>query len=254
MATAPAVDVRLAAGGDLRRAGPHGRGRRRLVDYGLNGDIAHVALLDAIGHGLEAAVMATVAVAAMRNARRRALELSEVAEPSRRHRQPLRPGEVRDRHHRRARHHERPLAVDDLRAPSGAARTRRSRPARARRGDRTAAGPRPAGGGAPIAEVQLEPGDRILLYTDGVVEARDHRGEFFTPERLAEFVDREESRDQPIAETLRQLNLAILAHQEGLLQDDATTVMVEWLGPQDEASTPPTSTQGPIELEVRRSR
>jgi hypothetical protein len=27
---------------------------------------------------------------------------------------------------------------------------------------------------------------------------------------------------------MRRLNLAILAHQEGVLQDDATTLMVEW--------------------------
>ena len=29
-------------------------------------------------------------------------------------------------------------------------------------------------------------------------------------------------------EALRRLNLAILSRQEGMLQDDATTLMVEW--------------------------
>ena len=35
------------------------------------------------------------------------------------------------------------------------------------------------GGEPQIAEERLEPGDRILLYTDGVVEARNASGTFF---------------------------------------------------------------------------
>ena len=31
-----------------------------------------------------------------------------------------------------------------------------------------------------------------------------------------------------MAETLRRLNLAVLRHQDGQLQDDATTVILEW--------------------------
>jgi len=30
----------------------------------------------------------------------------------------------------------------------------------------------------------LQPGDRLALYTDGILEARDARGEFFDEERL----------------------------------------------------------------------
>ena len=47
-------------------------------DYALNGDILHVAMIDAMGHGLDAATMATVAVGAYRHARRADIGLSEV--------------------------------------------------------------------------------------------------------------------------------------------------------------------------------
>src|SRR3954471_740121 len=49
-------------------------------DYALNGDTAHVAIFDAIGHGLEATLMATVAVSTLRNARRHGMDLQETVE------------------------------------------------------------------------------------------------------------------------------------------------------------------------------
>jgi hypothetical protein len=39
-------------------------------DYALNGDAPHVAMVDAMGHGLDAAAMATVVIGAYRHARR----------------------------------------------------------------------------------------------------------------------------------------------------------------------------------------
>ncbi|RPF35202.1 stage II sporulation protein E [Streptomyces sp. TLI_185] len=47
-------------------------------DYALNEDILHVAMVDAMGHGLDAATMATVAVGAYRHARRADIGLSEI--------------------------------------------------------------------------------------------------------------------------------------------------------------------------------
>lgn len=79
-----------------------------------------------------------------------------------------------------------------------------------------------------VASVQLEPGDRIVLYTDGVVEARRPTGDDFGVERLADFLVRAESSDEPPAETMRRLAKAVLAHQENELQDDATLLMVHW--------------------------
>ena len=77
----------------------------------------------------------------------------------------------------------------------------------------------------------LQPGDQILLYTDGVVEARGGRdGGLFSLERLADFILREVGADLPAAEALRRLNRAILDYQGGLLQDDATTLLMRWGG------------------------
>ena len=47
-------------------------------DYALNGDLLHIAIIDAMGHGLDAASMATVAVAAYRHARRGDVDLPDL--------------------------------------------------------------------------------------------------------------------------------------------------------------------------------
>jgi serine phosphatase RsbU (regulator of sigma subunit) len=47
-------------------------------DYALNDDVLHVAVIDAMGHGLNAAVLATVAIGAYRHARRADVGLAEL--------------------------------------------------------------------------------------------------------------------------------------------------------------------------------
>ena len=87
----------------------------------------------------------------------------------------------------------------------------------------------PAGpAGRAAAGVQLRPGDRVLLYTDGIVEARSPAGEFFGEDRLADFVVRAETAGDPPPETLRRPMRSVMEHQSGRLQDDATIVLVEW--------------------------
>ena len=91
--------------------------------------------------------------------------------------------------------------------------------------------------GAPeVGHERLQPGDRLVLFTDGVTEARDADGAFFGEDRLADFITREAADDRPVAETLRRLNLAVLRHQHGRLQDDATTVILEWRVPEPEVA------------------
>jgi hypothetical protein len=75
---------------------------------------------------------------------------------------------------------------------------------------------------------KLEPGDRVLLYTDGVTEGRAADGVPFGTERLSDFIIRHSSAGLPLSETMRRLNRAILDYQHGRLRDDATAILVEW--------------------------
>jgi serine phosphatase RsbU (regulator of sigma subunit) len=75
---------------------------------------------------------------------------------------------------------------------------------------------------------QLEPGDRLLLYSDGVTEARDSSGRFFGEERLIELTEHAAAAELSAPETLRRLGAAVVEHQSGQLQDDATLLMVDW--------------------------
>lgn len=79
-----------------------------------------------------------------------------------------------------------------------------------------------------VARQQLEPDDRLLFYSDGIPEARDPHGHFFGEERLIDFAEQAAAADLSAPETLRRLNAAVLTHQNGQLQDDATLMLVEW--------------------------
>ncbi|GAB3136639.1 PP2C family protein-serine/threonine phosphatase [Microbispora hainanensis] len=81
---------------------------------------------------------------------------------------------------------------------------------------------------AVLARRRLEPGDRLLFYTDGIVEAQTPDGERFGLERFADFVIRREFDGVSAPESLRRLIQSILVYQRGRLQDDATVLLVEW--------------------------
>ena len=77
---------------------------------------------------------------------------------------------------------------------------------------------------------RLEPGDQVLLYTDGVTEARSPDGEFFGEQRLADLLSRNLAARLPMPETMRRVVRALLEHQQGQLTDDATLLLIEWRG------------------------
>jgi len=210
-------------------------------DYAANGDVAQVAIIDAMGHGLEAALLAAVTISTLRNARRSGADLkSTVATIDSILAAQFGPDKFVTG------------IFGELDTANGWWRwtTCGHPPALLVRGGRVVRtldsiiGP-PLGLGLlepdpPMGSERLEPGDRLLLYSDGVIEARDADGNFFGMQRLVDFITREAAAELPAAETLRRLNRAILNHQQDALQDDATTVLVEWLTDQAQRSVPST--------------
>ncbi|WP_369251788.1 PP2C family protein-serine/threonine phosphatase [Geodermatophilus amargosae] len=196
-------------------------------DYAVNGALVDLVVLDAVGHGLPAVLLASAAVGAYRHARRDGLDLPDVAAAV----DAVIAGQFPDSRFATAvlarldldsgvLHwvncgHPEPLLVREgvlIRPPA-------CRPARPL--GLQAAGP-------DLCRVQLRPGDRVLLYTDGIAEARSPEGEFFGEERLADLVVRAELAGDPPPETMRRLMGSVMEHQAGQLQDDASIVMVEW--------------------------
>jgi serine/threonine protein phosphatase PrpC len=81
-----------------------------------------------------------------------------------------------------------------------------------------------------VASEQLEPGDSVLFYTDGVTEAHVPGGEEFGTERLADLAGRHASDQLEPAEFVRHLVRAVLDYKPDRLDDDATLVLVRWNG------------------------
>jgi serine phosphatase RsbU (regulator of sigma subunit) len=72
-------------------------------------------------------------------------------------------------------------------------------------------------------EAILEPGDRLVLYTDGIVEARTAEGELFGEERLDRFLVDETTppRDPRSAELAERIGSLAASRM-----DDDVTVLV----------------------------
>ena len=81
-----------------------------------------------------------------------------------------------------------------------------------------------------LSTADLEPDDAVLLYTDGVTEARADDGELFGLDRLTDLLEQEAASGRPPEEMLRRLVRALLEHQDGGLRDDATLLLVQWTG------------------------
>jgi hypothetical protein len=199
-------------------------------DYALNGDVAHIAIIDAVGHSLEAARIANLAVSAYRSGRRTGRSMIETYEVM----DAAVAGEFGTEKFATAQ-----LATLDL--TSGVMRWLNAGhppPMVIRQGHRvdlTSEVWLPVGLGdgfqASLAETSLEPGDLLLFFTDGITEARSATGSEFGRERLADLMERTTSNTEVPAELVRLLSHAVLAHQHDVLQDDATLLLVAWNGP-----------------------
>ncbi|MFF4587597.1 PP2C family protein-serine/threonine phosphatase [Streptomyces sp. NPDC001388] len=89
-----------------------------------------------------------------------------------------------------------------------------------------------------LCREQLEPGDQLLLYTDGITEARDAAGHEFGRDHFVDFVIRHQADGLAAPETLRRLIRAVLEHHDGHLNDDATVLLCAWHGGAGTASAP----------------
>jgi serine phosphatase RsbU (regulator of sigma subunit) len=67
------------------------------------------------------------------------------------------------------------------------------------------------------------PGDRLLLYTDGVIEARDRDNDFFALPEAMEGI----RADATPAEFLEELHRALIRHTDGHLADDVAMILVD---------------------------
>ena len=78
---------------------------------------------------------------------------------------------------------------------------------------------------------QLHPDDKIVLYTDGLIEWNNHQGEEFTLEALEAFL--EENRKQKIESLIAELLEHVNAFsQETPCLDDVTVLGIQYLSPQ----------------------
>jgi sigma-B regulation protein RsbU (phosphoserine phosphatase) len=199
-------------------------------DYAVNSRVAHVALFDAVGHGLAASRLSSLTVAAYRNARRSGLDLAATAHSIDAVLQAQAPPnhfvtallaelDLDSGHYRRisAGH------PGELLARGGKVIRRLTAPSW------TPLGLGYLGLGEPQVLVEpLEPGDHLLLYSDGTTEARNATGELFGENRLGDYLVKALADALPAAETMRRLVHALLEYQNDQLQDDATAVLVGW--------------------------
>lgn len=88
----------------------------------------------------------------------------------------------------------------------------------------------PLSGEPEIATESLEPGDTVLFYTDGVVEAHGSSSAAFGVERLADLAGQHASDQVAVPMIVRLLIQAVQEHHGFELQDDATILLVQWSG------------------------
>jgi hypothetical protein len=196
-------------------------------DYSLNGDVLGFAIMDAMGHGVNSTLASTLALGAFRYGRRRNLDLPVIAEHI--------DDAVAEQFHGESfvtGHLARlDVATGELRWINAG-----HPPPLLLRGSKVvsemACDPcYPFGLGIDITQIgecRLQPGDRVLFYSDGAIEARPSSGEQFGLDRLISEVEQYIGAGVLASETLRRLAARLRQHRGGELEDDATLVFLEW--------------------------
>jgi serine phosphatase RsbU (regulator of sigma subunit) len=190
-------------------------------DFAMERDTLHLSMTDAMGHSIEASVLATVLVSGLRNARRAGVGLAEQA-----HR--ANAGLVD--YLQRAGFVTGQVVRIDLQAETATIVNAGHPPPLRLRDGRLETVPLhadPPFGPFPdvryrVQPLSLEPGDRLIFLTDGVLE------------RNAASIDVHDlmlaSRDSHPRETVQELMRAVVAACAGDLADDATVLCLDWHG------------------------
>lgn len=203
-------------------------------DYALNEHEVEVAVIDSVGHELVSSLISHLVSGSLRNSRRAGLDLGEAYAaadavvagvfPDLRFataafgRLDLRSGRFRWI----SAGHPPPIVVRDRRVVSEV----EARPVL----PIGLGGIAPPRGELPVNEVVLDPGDMLLLYTDGAVESGVRGGERFGLPRLVDVLGRNLHDAVPPAELVRRLVSAVLEHSDHKLHDDTTLVLVQYHG------------------------
>lgn len=214
-----ALEPAYAIGGDV-------------FDYSLADDNAHLKIFDAMGHDVAAGLAANLALAACRNSRRQGVGLMDIG--------PVVEKTLIEWHGDDTRYVTALLLDLDTHTGELTWVSYGHHPPVVLRGGCWAgllSCPNPGaplgtglGLEATLCHDKLNPGDRLILYTDGITEARNRDGEEFGLDRFMNYIIQQNAEGLPVPETLRRLVHAMMAHHEGQLRDDATVVFLEWHG------------------------
>ena len=205
-------------------------------DYALNGSVLDIALMDSMGHGIRSAMVAALAAGCYRHQRREGRPLEQL--------------------HRNldgviAEHCEGAFVtgiIGRLDLNTGVftfLNAGHPPPLLIRHGrvitpiEAPSIPPWGLSLGEPgTATTNLEPGDSIVLYTDGIIDARGSPHRDFGTDRLVDLIGRHASDQVPIGLIVRLITRAVLEHHQGRLYDDATVVMLHWAGSNTNSTLP----------------
>jgi sigma-B regulation protein RsbU (phosphoserine phosphatase) len=196
-------------------------------DYAVDGSVAYFMILDSMGRGMQAALTSAAVLAATRAARRAGDGLDDMASAA---------DAVVAEQFSQMRYATAVLCeLDTVRGLLRYVNAGHPPPSLIRDGRAV----RAWGGGrrlplglndadVVVGEEQLHPGDRILLFTDGVTDARDRVEPGSGVRWLTDAARRSAAAGSAAPEALRRLSHAVMGSGGNRRLDDATLMLVEW--------------------------